>query len=216
MSPNVRGTLLLGTRETEKKKTKPGHSLIDKVPFKNLCTFLQSYSLHTMLNLSGNSYQSVNTTIWSSSWVSFQWASLLSSRNCSLFQGTILCIQRSDLFQELITVGEKPRTACVMTFQRNRTSVSNLLIYLPTYWEKERRDFKESAQVIVALCRLVSFKSVLKIQGRTVLQLKFQDSLEAEFPPPWGPSGYFLLRPSTDGCDPSTLWRIICLTQSLI
>ena len=93
--------------------------------------------------ISGASHSSkAEQTIWSSSWVSFQWASLLSSRNCSLFQGTILCIQRSDLFQELITVGEKPRTACVMTFQRNRTSTSNLLIYLPTYWEKERRDFK--------------------------------------------------------------------------
>ena len=74
MSWNVRGTLLLGTRETEKKKKKPklGHLLIDKVPFKILCTFLQSYSLHTMLNLSANSYESVNTTSWSSSWVSFQ------------------------------------------------------------------------------------------------------------------------------------------------
>ena len=140
MSPIVRGTLLLGTRETEKKKTKPGHLLIDKVPFKNLCTFLQSYSLHTMLNLSGNSYENVNTTIWSSSWVSFQWASLLSSRNCSLFQGTILCIQRSDLFQELIAMGEKPGTACVTVFQRNRTCISNLLISLTTYWEKERRE----------------------------------------------------------------------------
>lgn len=27
----------------------------------------------------------------------------------------------------------KTKTACVMIFQRNRTSISNLLIYLPTY-----------------------------------------------------------------------------------
>ena len=45
--------------------------------------------------------------------------------------------------------------------------------------------------------------------------LESKHSLGAEFLPLWGPQS-FLLRLSTDWMRPSTLWKIVCVSQSLL